>query len=60
MQKLEWEDIGDFKVSKSICLGKGQSCEVYYGFNTKSGEKVAAKKIDIHKITAKLEKQLEN
>lgn len=52
--------IGDFKVSRSICLGKGQSCEVYYGYNTKTGEKVAAKKIDINKITAKLEKQLEN
>lgn len=36
MQKTTWEDIGDFKVSNTF-LGKGQSCEVYYGFNTKSG-----------------------
>lgn len=41
-------------------LGKGQSCEVYYGFNSKNGQKVAAKKIDLNKINARLKKQLEN
>ena len=60
MQNQEWEDIGDFKVSKTLELGKGQSCKVYYGFNTKTGEKVAAKKIDIGKINNRMEKQIEN
>lgn len=60
MEGNEWEEIGEFKVSKKICLGKGQSCEVYYGYNMKTGQKTAAKKIDIRKLNSKLEKQLEN
>jgi serine/threonine protein kinase len=60
MQSEEWDTVGDFKVSRGILLGKGQSCEVYYGYNCKNGQKVAAKKIDINKINSKIEKQLEN
>lgn len=58
-KKVSWEVIGDFKVSNYL-LGKGQSGQVYYGINAKTNEKVAAKKININQITAKLEKQLEN
>ena len=39
-------------------LGKGQSCEVYYAVNIKTGQKSAAKKIDIRKLNSRLEKQL--
>ena len=33
---------------------------MHYGFNSKNGQKVAAKKIDVNKMNAELEKQLKN
>lgn len=60
MKENSWEEIGEFKVSTSISLGKGQSCIVYYGINMKTGQKTAVKKIDIRKLNPRLEKQLEN
>lgn len=54
MQAEEWETIGDYKVSKNYFLGKGQSCEVYYGYNCKNATKVAAKRIDLNKVDSRL------
>ena len=59
MQEEIWESIDDFKIS-NICLGEGQSCKVFYGYNVKNGQKAAVKKINLKTITNRLGKQLGN
>lgn len=45
-----WVEISNYRINKSVCLGKGATGEVYYGMR-KDGVSVAVKSISINKVT---------
>lgn len=57
---VQYRQLGDYKLVVSPILGEGATGKVYYGVNMKDKTKVAAKQIQISKITHSLAKQIEN
>lgn len=45
-----WVEISNYRINRSVCLGKGATGEVYYGMR-KDGVSVAVKSISINKVT---------
>lgn len=53
-------DLGEYQINKNYLLGEGSAGSVYYGEHKTQGYKVAAKQININKLTPAIEKQIEN
>ena len=59
MKKAEIEEISNYRIRKTGTLGKGACGAVYFG-QSKDGQKVAVKIIDINALTDHIEKQIKS